>query len=88
MATSYLLKRCIAETVDGDVFIDVQRVMLSIGFLDGMEQNVVARDGDKLNFTWLDNSGKGNAEVDDKVLIAVYNTIKKQSVYQMNVAKR
>lgn len=88
VATSYLLKRCIAETVDGDVFIDVQRVMLSIGFLDGMEQNVVARDGDKLNFTWLDNSGKGNAEVDDKVLIAVYNTIKKRSVYQMNVAKR
>lgn len=48
----------------------------------------MARDDDRLNFTWLDNSGKGNAEVDDKVLIVVYNTIKKKSVYQMNVAKR
>lgn len=37
VATSYLLKRCITETADGDVAIEVQRVMLSVGFLDGME---------------------------------------------------
>ncbi|MBQ8225314.1 MAG: hypothetical protein IJZ86_08205 [Bacteroides sp.] len=87
-ATSYLMKRCMTENGAGEPCIDLQRVMLSIGFLNGVEKAEVLRIGDKLNFSWIDNSGVGNAESEDKVLLVVYNLQKRASLFQLDVAKR
>lgn len=86
-AMSYMLKR--AVTGDGkDVKIDFDRVLVSAGSLMPVFEGTATQDRDKMYFDWQDNSGMGNAESADIVMLLVYNKEKETAVYDTEAALR
>src|SRR5882757_8108011 len=54
--------------------IDYVMVLLSRGYLTKAESPaVLSSEPNTLQFTWADNSGKGNASGTDKIFVAVYD---------------
>ncbi|MBQ8502571.1 MAG: hypothetical protein IJ494_09850 [Bacteroides sp.] len=88
MAVSYLVKRCMEEGTDGENCLNLQRTMVSIGFLNGVTDAVLSRQDNLLTVIWSDNGGTGNAESSDNVMLLVYNPVRKESTYLLAAATR
>jgi hypothetical protein len=87
-AMSYHLKEAIID--DGTSFeIDFTKVVMTKGDLVGLENpQVTAAAGGVLNFTWVDNSGQGQAKDDDDLVIALFEETTKTSLYTLNGGER
>lgn len=72
LAAAYLLKEVVAEE-NGNVFLQMEKVLITKGDLTGF-QNVTAAatSGEKISFTWEDNSSQMRANADDLFCTAVY----------------
>lgn len=68
--------------------VDYTLAQVAIGNVDLPYSPSATADGTSLSVTWSDNSGMGNAETDDKVMIVAFNPTKGQSVYTTNLAER
>lgn len=87
-AASYLMKRCISTNEEGTAVLDFRRVMVSIGFLKDAPDTSTSREANKIVFRWTDNSGEGNAESTDIVMLLIYNKEKGTAVYHTNAGLR
>lgn len=77
----------IAGTYPNQEF-DYSKAKVAEGSLDLPYSPSATADGTTLSITWADNSGLGNAEATDKVMICVLNADKGQSVYNIELADR
>lgn len=72
LATSYHLKNALTDTPEGFV-IDYPKVLISKGDLRGMDTPQVAIAANQvIDFTWVDNSGQGNANATDQLVVVFY----------------
>lgn len=87
-AMSYLMKEAIVFN-DLNYEWDYTKVLISKGDLLGINNGqVVAGSGQDLTFSWTDNSGQGEAQVTDKLVVVVYEPTSKATVYSLNAASR
>jgi len=87
-AMSYLIREAITY-VDPDLVWDFNKVLISRGDLLGLNTGaVVAGAGQSIDLTWADNSGQGDAETTDKLVLAVYEETTKTTVYSLNAGTR
>ena len=87
-AMSYLIKEAIVFN-DPDLEWDYAKVLVTKGDLLGIKNGqVVAGTGQNLDFTWADNSAQGEATIDDKLVLVVYEPTLKVSVYSLNAGTR
>ena len=87
-AMSYLMKEAIVFN-DPNYEWDYTKILLTKGDLIGMNNGVVnAGTGQNLEFSWTDNSGQGEAEVTDKLVVVVYEPIMKHTVYSLAAGTR
>ncbi|WP_339703491.1 DUF6266 family protein [uncultured Marixanthomonas sp.] len=72
LATSYHLTE--AVTPDGDGYVmDYPKVLISRGDLRGLTDESITTDANQeLILSWTDNSGQGNADAADKLIVVVY----------------
>ena len=75
-------------TYGTDLELDFSKVQLSQGSVDNPYSPSATADGTTLSLTWADNSGMGNADATDKVVVVAYNDTKKQSVVNTALAER
>lgn len=68
--------------------IDNQKVVLSQGVVELPYTPQVTADGTTLSITWADNSGIGNANADDVVMLACYNPDKDTALANVSLAAR
>lgn len=72
LATSYHLKEALIDTGTGYV-IDYPKVMIGKGDLRGIENpSLTAAPAQVLDLSWNDNSGQGNANPLDSLVVVVY----------------
>lgn len=64
------------------------KVLLAYGSLDNPYTPTATAENGELSVGWTDNSGLGNAEESDEVMLLAYNSSKHQSVYNLNAAHR
>lgn len=64
------------------------KVLLSYGTLDNPYTPTATAENGELSVGWTDNSGLGNAEATDKVMLLAYNSSKHQSVYNVSAGAR
>jgi hypothetical protein len=70
MAVSYHIK----EAIDDNMEIIFNKLMISKGELQGLQDGVVTAEADsKIKLTWLDNSGQGMALPTDSLLAVIYS---------------
>jgi hypothetical protein len=87
-AMSYLMKEAIVFN-DPNYEWDYTKVLISKGDLLGINNGAVtAGTGQNLDFSWADNSGQGEAEVTDKLVVVVYEPTSKATVYSLNAGSR
>lgn len=86
-AMSYIMKNAMVEDEQGWM-IDYGKVLVSHGSLTQVSAATVTTEGNKAGFTWVDNSGQGNATATDEALIVVYNPEKNQAVYNTAAGRR
>lgn len=87
-AMSYLMKEAIVFN-DLNYEWDYTKVLISKGDLLGINNGaVIAGTGQNLDFSWTDNSGQGEAQVTDKLVVVVYEPTSKATVYSLNAASR
>lgn len=64
--------------------IDFTKVIVSKGTLTGVDTGTaVVGAGHKVNFSWVDNSGNGDALATDKAMVLIINNTKKSIVQDM-----
>ncbi|TVZ60175.1 hypothetical protein NA63_2725 [Flavobacteriaceae bacterium MAR_2010_105] len=81
LATSYHLKEALLATPTG-FEIDYAKVLIGKGDLRGLDNpSVSASAGQVLDVTWTDNSGQGNANALDKLVVVVYAPV--PNLYQV-----
>ena len=68
--------------------LDYTLTLVSDGPVDLPYSPNATADGTTLSLTWADNSGMGNAETGDKVMVLVYNPTKNQTIYNTSLAER
>ena len=72
LATSYHLKNALIE-IPGGFEIDYQKVLISKGDLRDLDTAAVTTAANQVvNFTWVDNSGQGNANPLDQLVVVFY----------------
>ncbi len=72
LAAAYLLKEVVDDD-NGEVFLKMDKVLITKGELTGFEQlTVTTAAGQTLNFSWADNSNQNLASEDDFFGTAVY----------------
>ncbi len=86
-AMSYTLKRAVTGSGKG-IKIDFDRALVSMGTLMPVFEGAATQDGNKMHFNWQDNSGMGNAEDTDIVMLLVYNKDKETALYDTEAALR
>ncbi len=86
-AMSYVMKNALTDSEQGLV-IDPNKVLVSHGSLTQAFNAAVTAEEDKVLFTWLDNSGQGNAMATDAAMLLVYNREKNLAVYDAAAATR
>jgi hypothetical protein len=85
---SYNVKNAFAGT-HPDLTIDFSMVLLGRGDLPNVVSSAVrSEDGEKIIFSWNDNTGKGKSLGSDKVFIAMYFEEDKKWIYKLDIAKR
>lgn len=67
---------------------DYSKAILAEGSIDLPYSPSCTVDGTVATITWADNSGLGNAEATDKVMLCVLNADKGQAVYNIELADR
>jgi hypothetical protein len=82
-AMSYHLRDAVIE--NGGLYeMDYAKVVMTKGDLTGLENpQVTAAVGATLNFTWVDNSGQGQAKADDQLVISLFEETTKTSLYTL-----
>ncbi len=61
--------------------VDYSKALVSEGILQGaLNPEVTSSTAGEVEYTWENNSDYGNASKDDKVLLVVYNPVKKRAV--------
>lgn len=87
-AVGYNLEHgAVAGTYPNQEF-DFSKAKVAVGGIDLVYSPSATADGTTLSITWADNSGMGNAQQTDKVMICVLNAEKGQSVYNIELADR
>lgn len=87
-AMSYLMREAI-NYVDPDLVWDFSQVLISRGDLLGMTGAAVAAGtGQSVDITWTDNSGQGDAETTDKLVVVLYEATSKTTVHALNAGSR
>lgn len=87
-AMSYLMREAI-NYVDPDLLWDFSKVLFSRGDLLGMTgATATAGTGQSVDITWTDNSGQGDAETTDKVVVVLYEATSKTTVHALNAGMR
>lgn len=87
-AMSYYMKEAMQYVAPNYEFI-YNKIQISKGDLLGIQNaTAVAAAATSIDFTWTDNSGQGDAEATDKLIIAVYEPTTKTTVYSLNAAQR
>lgn len=87
-AMSYVLNNGITGLAP-DFMVDYQEALLSRGTLatpDSASTDLAT--AGEVSFTWSDNTAGGNANVDDKAMVLVYNPTKKESAFILDGAGR
>lgn len=64
------------------------KVLLAYGSLDNPDTPTGTCENGELSVGWTDNTGLGNAEADDEVMLLCYNSSKHQAVYNLNAGHR
>ncbi len=87
-AMSYHMKE-VVQYADPEYTFAYNKVQVSKGYLPGIEGGTVASSiANTLTFSWNDNSGQGEAQATDALVVAVYEPSSKQWVYSLSVANR
>jgi hypothetical protein len=87
-AFSYNVKNAITG-VQPNLTIDYGMTLISRGDLPGAESATVSTvSPGLLQFSWTDNSGKGNAKATDKAFVAVYSEELENWDYRLDIATR
>lgn len=87
-ALSYLLKNAITGTYPSYA-IDYSKVLISRGDLPNAQNpTATAAAGSNINFAWVDNSGTGKANSDDKAILVVYCPAMRLALYSTTGATR
>jgi len=87
-AFSYNIKNAITG-VAPNLAIDFKMALISRGDLPNVESPAVSSPSTGLlQFTWTDNTGKGNAKATDKAFVAVYSEEINQWKYMLDIATR
>lgn len=86
-AMSYVMKKAVRET-DDEVYIDFRRILVATGTLMPVFEASATVEDRKIVFTWADNSGTGNAEATDTVMLLAYNTASGEAWYLTEAARR
>ncbi|MCL9809975.1 DUF6266 family protein [Flavobacterium sp. HXWNR70] len=87
-AMSYLMKEALVFN-DPNYEWDYTKVLISKGDLLGMNNGqVVAGTGQNLEFSWTDNSGQGEAQATDALVVVAYEPTSKTTVYNLNAGTR
>jgi hypothetical protein len=87
-AMSYLMREAI-NYVDPDLVWDFSKVLFSRGDLLGMTgATAAAGTGQSVDITWTDNSGQGDAETTDKLVVVLYEATSKTTVHALNAGTR
>jgi len=68
--------------------LSLKDAIVAYGTIDLPFSPTANADGEDITASWSDNSGLGNAEATDKVMLLLYNHAKRQSVYSLAVAER
>jgi len=87
-AMSYHMTEAVTY-VDPNFEIIYEKVVISKGDLLGFQApTATPAAGTKIDFTWVNNSGQGQAKDNDQLIIAVYEATTKSTVYSLNSGKR
>jgi len=87
-AMSYLMREAI-NYVDPDLVWDFSKVLISRGDLLGLNTaTATAGTGQSVDFSWTDNSGQGDAETTDKLVVVLYEETTKTTVHSLNAGLR
>jgi hypothetical protein len=87
-AVSYNLQKAVSG--EGSPFtIDYSMAQVSLGFLPNASSPMaVAETGNKVSFSWMDNSGTGRAKSTDAVILVAFCAATGRSVYSVGEAFR
>jgi hypothetical protein len=87
-AMSYLMREAITY-VAPDLVWDYSKVLISRGDLLGLNAATAsAGAGQSVDITWTDNSGQGDAETTDKLVVVLYEPTSKTTVHSLNAGVR
>lgn len=87
-AMSYNLKNAVTGAFPAFT-IDYTRALISMGSLTGVSNGVAASAvNNRVDFTWDDNSGEGDASATDKAMAVIYNPLRNQSISTMGLVNR
>ena len=86
-AMSYTLKRAVTGS-GKEIKIDFDRALVSMGTLMPIFEGAATVSNHQMTFNWKDNSGMGNAERTDIVMVLVYNKDREAAVYDTKTALR
>ena len=79
-AMSYILNNAITG-IDPDFIVDYTLALISRGGLSmPLNPTADASTSGEVSFTWGDNSAESNANATDKIMLLVYNPVKRESV--------
>ena len=87
-AMSYLMREAISY-VDPDLVWEFNKVLISRGDLLGLSNaSAAAGAGQSVDITWTDNSGQGDAETTDKLVVVIYEETTKTTVHALSAGMR
>lgn len=86
-AMSYLLRNAITGSFP-DLRVDYNRALVARGNLMPVFDATATLTGDKIGFTWKDNSGMGDALPTDLAMPLVYNKVKGEAIYNLAAGTR
>lgn len=72
-AVGYTIKNAVTTDGSGNFVLDYAKILISSGQLKAVENGTVTpKAGTKVDFTWDDNSGQGNASTTDRLAVIGY----------------
>lgn len=87
-AMSYTMKEAVTYVAPNFEW-DYNRVLISRGSLLGLNNGVATSDaGQSITITWTNNSGIGDAEATDQLVMAIYEPSSKTTIFSLNAGTR
>lgn len=87
LAMSYTMKEAVTF-VDPDYVLKYNRVLISRGNLLGLNGATVTPAVLSIEIAWTDNSGVGDAQPTDRLVVAVYEPTSKTTIYSLDAGAR